>query len=211
MSHERKEHHLTRWDLRRTSVPLSVSFSFFLSSSLSISLPLVLYPERASRYQCVYLIQLQISWILNIPIPYRPHDFWTACLGIRERYIFVGRARWARARLTRPLSLLSLRHLREHPASRLHSRRSFRPLALFSLTISITRMTEWSESKSRRDNLYCNYNEALYAVGIHGRSEVIPPAEVFTRLCSCVSPFLSRVSLALFFTFNIVRSQFHRS
>lgn len=62
--------------------PLFVSLSYFSDLSFSLS------SGSASRYQCIYLIQLQISRILNIPIPYRPHDFWTACLGIREKYIY---------------------------------------------------------------------------------------------------------------------------
>lgn len=43
-------------------------------------------------------------------------------------------------------------------------------------------MTEWS-SLEIRDNLYCNYNEALYTRSASTEVGGHPSAEVFTQLC----------------------------
>lgn len=81
----------------------------------------------------------------------------------------------------------------------------------FSLTISITRMTEWA-SKSQRDNLYCNYNKALCAE-IHGgrRSHFgwdlhSPRISIFHHLCVYI-----RFSLSLHFkSISFDREKFSR-
>lgn len=95
--------------------------------------------------------------------------------------LFVEKARtWARAQLTRPPLPLPPQPL---TSSLSLARCPSVALALLLLTISITRMTEWS-SLEIRDNLYCNYNEALYTRSASTEVGGHPSAEVFTRLCS---------------------------
>lgn len=134
-------------------------------------------PQESSDIDMSVFFNFQISWILNIPIPYRPHDFWTACLGIRERNIFVERSRAKEKKRGRERESPCPANPASFPSfpvsfssSHLARSRVSRPsaLALFSLTISITRMTEWSESRNPEITfIVITMKHYIYAVGIH--------------------------------------------
>lgn len=121
-------------------------------------------PSRAPISMRLSSLQLPDQSDTQYPDTLSPTWFPNRLSSIRERYVYIRRRERTCTRLTWPLSLPS-------PSCLLSRSRVSHPLALalFSLTISITRMTEWSESRNPEITfIVITMKHYIYAVGIHG-------------------------------------------
>lgn len=198
MRNEIKEHCIIRWDPSLSYTIVFFSFSIFLGVLISMCLS-----SSASRSDNQYPDTLSPTWFLDCLSRYKRE----ICIYVYTYTIFVERAS---ARLTRSLSLpYPFLHL-SFRLSRLHSHFSY-SLPHSLLAYHLNNANDWmvQVSKSCRDNLYCNYNEALYAVGIHGGQRSSSDWGLHSALVRRLLPFLQLLTFVFIYAILPVPFRFH--